>query len=176
MAELPTEHDAADINEPRNAEGTKQENPTPTPEQIEAGKKNIQIMDLAEFILKSDEVVPEAMLLYMKKVIENQNLKYKEPNPKCKLCNGRGWVGYIPIKHDDRYPGRLPIACKCIVEQVEAHKGFGLPKYSGKHYNRKARRKLMKYQQVFKKVPTGKVLNSDDNSTVHTPPKKEEKK
>lgn len=70
-----------------------------------------------------------------------QGVKFNEPNPKCKKCYGRGWVGK-DSKTD------TPLICNCIIPKS----GISVPKQGDFHFrprNRKEKRLQMKNDLAF---------------------------
>lgn len=114
-----------------------------------------KIMDIAQAILESEDptVVMSLNTLYIQKILERQNLSWKEPNKSCKKCYGTGWSGYVPMTAENKakYKNQLPVACECCVVYKANDPRLSIPKRSNRQISRKQRRKLAKYESVFKK-------------------------
>lgn len=81
-----------------------------------------------------------------KQIVETakaQGQKVNEPNPQCKKCYGRGWVG------KDSKTG-TPLVCNCIIPK----EGISVPKQGDFHFkprNRAEKRWQMKNDLAFLK-------------------------
>jgi hypothetical protein len=92
-------------------------------------------------ILDKEDVKPFDQI---KSIAKTMGYSIKDPNPKCKRCYGRGYIGF-----NVAFGNRTPVPCDCIYDKKEVddlQNNHGL-----QNLNRRQKRNLIKNMRKNKK-------------------------